>query len=251
MIELHGVSKCYAGKRAVQALDDVALRAAAGEITALIGPNGSGKTTLLRILSTLLAPDAGSIEVAGFDALKLPAEVRQRLGFLTGGAKLHRKLSARETLEYFAVLHGLKGAAKRNAIEKMADEFELGAFFQRPVETLSQGQRQRVMIARSLLHEPEVIILDEATVALDVLAARGLMEMMKRSREQGRTVLFATHQMSEVNLLADRVMVLHRGVSLYEGTMSELKRLGSEGQTIEELFLQLLGNAEKQKEGER
>ena len=250
MIEAEQVSKTFKtgkGKDDVRAVDGVSFRCEPGRVFALLGPNGSGKTTLLRMISTLMSADAGELRVGGFDCVKESKEVRKRIGFLTGSAGLHEKLSGRETLEFFGKLHGISGRDLRQKIGEMVEEFDLSDFIDRATGKLSMGQKQRIMIARTLIHDPEVVIFDEATTGLDVLAAKGLIDIIRACRDAGKTVLFSTHIMGEVALLADDVTVLHKGRQIYSGTIEELKE-SQAGESMEEKFISLLESADVVKE---
>ena len=256
MIEAKQVTKVFKTKRGkddVHAVAGVSFRCEPGRVFALLGPNGSGKTTLLRMISTLMSPDSGELKVADFDCSTQSEEVRKRIGFLTGSAGLHEKLSGRETLEFFGNLHGLSRGRLKARIDEMENEFKLTDFIDRATGKLSMGQKQRIMIARTLIHDPEVVIFDEATTGLDVLAAKGLMDIIRKCRERGKTVLFSTHIMGEVALLADDVTVLHKGLQIFSGSLEELKNRSVEdaGKSLEETFVSLLENAEKSIEKER
>ena len=254
MIEAKQVEKVFKGGKGenVRAVADVSFRCEPGRIFALLGPNGSGKTTLLRMISTLMSPNTGELKVSGFDCSKESEEVRKRIGFLTGSAGLHEKLSGRETLEFFGNLQGLSGVKLKDRIDEMEREFKLTEFIDRATGKLSMGQKQRIMIARTLIHDPEVVIFDEATTGLDVLAAKGLMDIIRACKEQGKTVLFSTHIMGEVALLADDVTVLHKGRQIFSGTLGELRNRRDEesGESLEETFVSLLEEAEMKIEEE-
>lgn len=246
MIEAKQVGKIFRtskGKDDVRAVDGVSFRCEPGRVFALLGPNGSGKTTLLRMISTLMSPDAGELKVLGFDCVKESEEVRKRIGFLTGSAGLHEKLSGRETLEFFGKLHGIPSATLKKKITEMVEEFNLTEFIDRATGKLSMGQKQRIMIARTLIHDPEVVIFDEATTGLDVLAAKGLIDIIRACRDAGKTVLFSTHIMGEVALLADDVTVLHKGRQIYSGSIEDLKE-SQVGESMEEKFINLLETAD-------
>ncbi len=246
MIEANQVKKTFRagkGKDDVRAVDGVNFRCEPGRVFALLGPNGSGKTTMLRMIATLMSPNAGELRVAGFDCVKESQEVRRRIGFLTGSAGLHNKLSGRETLEYFGGLHGLTRSKIGLRISEMIKEFDLTEFIDRPTGKLSMGQKQRVMIARTMIHNPDVVIFDEATTGLDVLAAKGLMDIIRSCRDAGKTVLFSTHIMGEVALLADDVTVLHKGRQIFSGSIDDLKQTQS-GASMEEKFIHLLETAD-------
>ncbi len=219
MIRLDGLSKRYGRVWAVRGLS---LEVRPGEIYALLGPNGAGKTTALRCLATLLEPTAGSASVQGIDVVASPVEARRRMAFLSSSMGLYARLSARELVAFFGALHGLEGDALAARVANMVELFALGDFADRLCGKLSTGQRQRVSLARSLVHDPPVLILDEPTLGLDVLSGRAIHEFMQRERERGKAILFSTHQMEEVELLADRVGVLRRGDLVAEGTVAEV-----------------------------
>lgn len=246
MIEAKHVGKTFRtgkGKDDVRAVDGVSLRCAPSRVFALLGPNGSGKTTLLRMISTLMSPDEGELRVAGFDCAQEGQEVRRRIGFLTGSAGLHEKLSGRETLEFFGKLQGIPSGDLGKKIAEMVEEFDLAEFIDRATGKLSMGQKQRIMIARTLIHDPEVVIFDEATTGLDVLAAKGLIDIIRACKDAGKTVLFSTHIMGEVALLADDVTVLHKGQQIYSGSIEDLKE-SQRGESMEEKFINLLLSAD-------
>lgn len=184
--------------------------------------------------------DGGSVQVGGIDVREDAREVRRQLGFLTGTAGLHDKLSALETLQFFGGLQGMKGAKLRERVAEMIAWLEIGEFANRPCGKLSMGQKQRVMIARTLLHDPAVVVFDEATTGLDVLAAQSLIGMIRLCRDQGKTVLFSTHIMGEVAMLADDLTILHKGSQVFTGGLDELKRGQKEG-SLEDEFVRLLG----------
>lgn len=246
MIEVKNVHKIYPGNRgsaAVHAVNDVSFRCEPGRVFALLGPNGSGKTTMLRMISTLMKPLEGQISVAGMDVGLAGDKVRSKIGFLTGSAGLHEKLSPRETLNYFGKLHGLKKGDLEGRVAELIAQFELEEFINRPAGKLSMGQKQRVMLARTLVHDPEVVVFDEATTGLDVLAAKSLMDIIRSCRDTGKTVLFSTHIMGEVSMLADDVLILHKGKQIFDGTMDDF-RAGQKSASIEDEFVRLLVNAE-------
>lgn len=251
MIEVSQVHKVYpSGKRVkrggkgedVHAVNEVSFECKPGRVFALLGPNGSGKTTMLRMISTMMLPTKGTLKVAGLDTASEADEIRKTLGFLTGSAGLHEKLSASESLDFFGRLHGIKGEGLRRRKQFLVERFELGDFINRATGKLSMGQKQRVMLARTLIHDPEVVIFDEATTGLDVLAAKGLIEVIRDCREEGKTVLFSTHIMGEVAMLADDVSILHEGRQIYSGTMDELKSQ-QESDSLEDEFIKLLENS--------
>ncbi len=219
MIELDRLSKSYGDLAAVR---DLSLRVPGGEVYALLGANGAGKTTALRCLATLLAPTAGTARIDGFDAVGQPLEVRRRLGFLAASMGLYQRLTARELLRYFAALNGIGGVEAERRVEEMVRAFDLGEFADRLCGKLSTGQRQRVSIARAVVHDPPALVLDEPTLGLDVLSSEAIFRFIAGARGRGRAVIFSTHQMSEVELLADRVGIIANGRLVAEGTAEEI-----------------------------
>jgi sodium transport system ATP-binding protein len=225
---------------ATAAVDGLSFQVASGEIYGLLGPNGAGKTTTLRVLAGLLVPTAGAARVAGVDVATEPLVVRRRLGFLTNTTGLYPRLTGTELLGYFARLHGLdrEGAAAR--IETLSRALELGPFIGRRSESLSTGERQRLSIARAVLHDPDVLILDEPTAGLDVLASRFLRDFVRAERERGKAIVFSTHYLAEAELLCDRIGLLHRGRLLAEGTPGALRAAAGDAPSLEEAFLRLV-----------
>jgi sodium transport system ATP-binding protein len=219
MIRFDHLVKRYA---TVEAVRDVSLEVNPGEIYALLGPNGAGKTTALRVLATLLTPTSGTAFVDGIDVREGPLEVRRRIGFLAASMGLYERLTAREFVEYFARLQGLHGQVLSRRVDEVVETFDIGEFANRYCGRLSTGQRQRVSVARSIVHDPPALILDEPTLGLDVLSGQTIYQFIERERERGKAIVFSTHQMEEVELLADRVGVLSRGELVAEGTPEAL-----------------------------
>lgn len=219
MIRFSALTRRYGSLTAVDALT---LEVEPGEVYALLGPNGAGKTTALRCLATLLTPDDGSCEVDGIDVRAEPERARARFAFLAASMGLYERLTAREIVEYFGRLHGLSGRALDARVDEVVALFEIEPFARRLCGRLSTGQRQRVSLARALVHDPPALILDEPTIGLDVLSGRTIHDFIEAERRRGKAVLFSTHQMEEVELLADRVGVLRGGRLVAEGTVAEL-----------------------------
>jgi sodium transport system ATP-binding protein len=241
MIEARQLVKRFHDKKRgdVCAVNGVSFSCRPGEVYGLLGANGAGKTTALRILATILAPTEGTAVVAGFDVAKDPQSVRARVGFLSAATALYGRLSAQEMVEYFGRLHGLDEPTLRLRIDQIFTRLEMNGFRDRRCDRLSTGIRQKVSIARTLVHDPPVMIFDEPTVGLDVMAARTIVAFIRECRENGKTVVFSTHVMSEVEKLCDRVGIIHRGALLAEGTLSELRtRYGI--QDLEELFVKVI-----------
>ena len=237
MIELIGLTKRYGPLTAVESLT---LRVHPGEVYALLGPNGAGKTTALRCLATLLRPTEGSAAVCGLDVRAEPRAVRGRLAFLSSSMGLYERLTPVELIEFFGRLQGLDEPTLAKRVDAMVELFALSSFASRLCGRLSTGQRQRVSLARALVHDPPVLILDEPTHGLDVLSGQAIYHFIIRERERGKTILFSTHQMEGVELLADRVGVLRSGRLVAEGRPAELlSRTGAPN--LVRAFLALVG----------
>jgi len=206
----------------VAAADGVSLTVSAGEVVGLLGPNGAGKTTTLRMLAGILTPDAGCVSVGGLDIHDWPLDAKRRLGFLSGDTQLYQRLTTREVLRYFGRLYGMADPLIDARTAQLVEELEMGEFANRPCGTLSSGQKQRANIARAFLHGPELLILDEPTVALDVISGQFIVESIRRERDAGRAVLFSTHIMSEAEYLCDRILLMHRGRIIDEGVLDDL-----------------------------
>lgn len=240
MVEVTSLTKIYPGSRGrhVAALRGVSFTCAPGEVLGLLGRNGAGKTTTLRILATILTASSGTARVMGHDVAADGARVRRNLGFLTGDTRLYDRLSPEEALRYFGRLQGLDGDGLRRRIADLSDRFDLGSLLGRRIGTLSTGQKQRVSLARALLHDPRVVVLDEPTTGLDILGARETLDLVGSLRDEGRTVLFSTHILTEVERLCDRVAVIEAGRLLAsEPTGSLAARHGGD---LEEAFVSLV-----------
>jgi sodium transport system ATP-binding protein len=241
MIEAQGLVKRFRDKNRgeVRAVDHVSFCCRPGEIFGLLGANGAGKTTTLRILATILTPSDGTAVVAGYDVKKEPQKVRTCVGFLSTATALYGRLSAQEMVEYFGRLHGLDEPTLRQRINAIFERLEMNDFRDRRCDKLSNGMKQKVSIARTLVHDPSVMIFDEPTVGLDVMAARTIVGFIRECRDRGKTVIFSTHVMSEVEKLCDRIGIIHDGRMLAEGTLADLRqRFGK--QDLEDIFVEVV-----------
>jgi sodium transport system ATP-binding protein len=221
---------------AVDAVVELSLSIPGGEIYGLLGPNGAGKTTALRMLAGLLTPSAGRAKVAGHDANTTSA--KRQLGYLSGSTGLFGRLTPREVLDYFGQIHGLSRVEIGKRVMALTPSLALESILDRRCEALSTGERQRVSIARAVLHNPPVLILDEPTSGLDVLASRFMRDFVRGERERGKAVLFSTHYLAEAELLCDRIGFIHHGRLLCEGSPSEIRAKTGKS-TLEEAFLAL------------
>jgi sodium transport system ATP-binding protein len=225
---------------AALAVDDLSFTVARGEIYGLLGPNGAGKTTTLRMLAAILTPTSGNASLAGVDVARDPQAARRQLGFLTGSTGLYARLTGRELLRYFGRLHHMPETAIAERTALLAGVLDLEGFLAKRCEALSTGQRQRLSVARAVLHDPAVLILDEPTVGLDVLASRFLRDFVRAERDRGKAVIFSTHYLAEAELLCDRIGLLHRGRMLAEDTPDGLRARAGGASSLEEAFLRLV-----------
>ena len=241
MIIARQLTKFYADLRRGHfvALDNVSFEAKEGQIYGLLGPNGAGKTTALRILSTVLRPSSGTVTINGYDVVTQPALVRRQIGFVSANTAVYDRMTAWELVEYFGRLHGMKTGPLRVRMEELFERLQMNEIRDLLGSKMSTGMRQKVSIARAIVHDPPVVIFDEATSGLDVLVARALLKSVAELRLQGKCVIFSTHIMREAEKLCDRIAIIHRGSILAEGTLEELRDRHQE-RDLEELFFQLI-----------
>ncbi|PJB47623.1 MAG: hypothetical protein CO108_03780 [Deltaproteobacteria bacterium CG_4_9_14_3_um_filter_63_12] len=237
LIRVENVSRRYGEVEAVKRLS---FEVAGGEIVGLLGPNGAGKTTALRMMATLLKPDEGRIVINGHDTLEEPRAVRAELGYQTGDTGLYGRLTPVEFLRYFARLNETPRERIEERIGQLVAEFDMDEFVGRRCSELSTGQKQRVSIARALLNDPPVVILDEPTVGLDIVSSAFVLDSLRRGRDAGRGILFSTHILSEVELVCDRVVIMHKGEHRFSGSLEEM-RSTTGMQSLSKAFLCLIG----------
>lgn len=242
MIVAESLGKTFRDKTrgAIHAVENLSFRCTPGQVYGLLGANGAGKTTALRVLATILAPTSGTASVAGFDIRREPQKARQNLGFLSTATALYGRLTALEMVEYFGCLFGLDQASACRRTLALFERLDLNAFRDRRCEDLSTGIKQRVSIARTLVHDPPVMIFDEPTSGLDVLSARTIVAFIRECRTSGKTVVFSTHVMSEAEKLCDTIGIIHDGRLLAEGSFQEL-RAGYGHADLEEIFTRVVG----------
>lgn len=247
MLHVQHLTKTYEdlSRGPFNAVDRVSFTVRPGEIFGLLGPNGAGKTTVLRILSTVLSPTSGIATVAGYDVDRDPAEVRRRIGFVSNNTAIYDRMTAWEMVEYFGRLHGMPRPELNDRLGKLFEQLRMNEFRDVPGAKMSTGMKQKVSIARAMVHDPPVLIFDEATMGLDVLVARNLLSVIRSLRDSGKCLIFSTHIMSEVERLCDRIAIMHRGRILDTGTLQELRER-HEQRDFEELFFSLLSRHEQQ-----
>jgi sodium transport system ATP-binding protein len=229
----------HRGGEGVHAVDGVSFECHAGEIFGLLGLNGAGKTTTLRMLSTALTPTRGSARVNGYDVSREAQEVRRSIGFLSGTTGLYHRLTAQEMITLFGELHGLRGTALDARVHEVLVAFGVDRYADQRCEKLSTGMKQKVNIARTVVHDPPVLILDEPTSGLDVLASSTTLEFIVRAKHEGKCVLFSTHIMSEAETLCDRIGILHQGKIRAMGTLDELRSATGE-RDLQTIFRQIV-----------
>ncbi len=224
--------------RYFQSVRDVSFTCEKGQVLGLLGPNGAGKTTSLRILSTALTPDAGKVKIAGENVLENPLIARKKIGFLSSSTGLYGRLTGRENIAYFGQLHGIEDNVIAARISEMADLLDMHSFLERRAENFSSGMKQKISIARAVIHEPELVILDEPTTGLDIMATSTVMEFIQRLKDKGTPVIFSTHHLDEVQALCDRVVVINLGETVFDDTVSAFSDLS--GGRMHESFLKTL-----------
>ncbi len=224
VIKAEGLHKVFVDARGeeVHAVRGLSFEAHRGEILGILGPNGAGKTTLLRMLASIIQPTEGRASVCGFDVVREPDEVKRRIGFLSGNTKLYARLTAAETVRYFGRLTGLDDETIRRRTDSIFASLNMETIRDRRFEKLSTGQKQKVSVARTLIHDPEVLVLDEPTAGLDVIASRAIVSLIREAKAQHKTVLLSTHYMTEAEELCDRVALLHEGLFLALDTLDRL-----------------------------
>ncbi len=214
-----GLRKEYAELVAVSGLS---MQVHPGEIVGLLGPNGAGKTTALRMIASILTPTSGTATVCGFDTCREPLEAKRRLGFLSGDTALYKRLTPRELLRYFGRLHEMSDSEITKRSEELFEQLDMSSFADRHCGKLSSGQQQKANIARTLLHNPDVLILDEPTNALDIVTGRFMRETLQAAKRNGKAILFSTHHMDTAEYLCDRLFLLHKGEVRASGTLEEV-----------------------------
>ena len=239
MIEVSNLKKCFGS---VKAIDGVSFTAKDGCITGLLGPNGAGKSTTLRVLYTAYQPDSGKALIDNLDVTIDKVAVRTSIGVLTHGAGIYERLSARENIRYFGELHGMSGKELRNRIDYLSDLLDMNDFIERRTKGFSQGQKTKVALARALAHRPSTIMLDEPTNGLDVMATRGLRDILRNLAADGHCILFSSHIMQEVAALCDHIAIIADGkIAMADNFDAILHTTGKDN--LEDAFVTAIGEA--------
>ncbi len=241
MLEINNVSKIFKrGGKEFTAVDSLNFSVKAGEIFGLIGTNGAGKTTTMRMIATTLQPTFGKIEVCGYDTVRDEEQVRKNIGILFGGdTGLYDRLTARENIRYFGELNGMSGDEINSQIELLSRFFNLGDYLDRRCGNFSRGMKQKTSFARAIIHNPQVMLFDEPTAGLDILASEEVLDFIKECKKMGKTILLSSHNMQEVEELCDRALIIDKGQTKVQGTLSQINEF-CECNSIKESFIKLV-----------
>jgi len=207
----------------INAVNNITFNCEPGRVFSLLGPNGAGKTTTLRMMSTILVPTSGSMTIAGHDVEKEPESVRTKTGFLTGSTNLYDRLNPSEIVQYFGRLYGMSEKAIEQRMDALFTQLGIHDFSTKKIGQMSTGMKQKVSIARSMIHDPEVVIFDEPTSGLDVITANSIIDLIKRCKDEGKTVIFSSHIMSEVDLLCDDLAIIAKGDLVFNDSMANFR----------------------------
>lgn len=239
MIEVNNLSKQF---KNIKAVDNVNFKVNKGEILGLLGENGAGKTTTLRMIATMLKPTSGDAVIEGYSITNEPSKVRGEIGILFGGeVGLYDRLTARENMMYFARLNGMNDEEAKESIENLTHMLQMQEFIDRRVGKFSRGMKQKVAIARSIVHKPSVMLFDEPTIGLDVTASKIVQDFILSCKAENKSIIFSSHSMREVEKLCDRIIIIHKGKLIEEGTVEELKKKYN-NEDMEEIFISLVGD---------
>jgi sodium transport system ATP-binding protein len=225
------------------AVKDVSFHCDPGQVLGLLGPNGAGKTTCLRMLSTALKPTSGSVKINGEDVVANPLAMRKRIGFLSGSTSLYHRLTVRENVEYFGRMHGMNEKLLAQEIDKIFTRLDIHPFADKKADSLSTGMKQRANIARTVIHSPEVIVLDEPTTGLDVISAKTILDFIESHKGGSTPVIFSTHHLHEVEKLCDRVVLINNGENQFDGSLDEFKALSNDA-NLYDVFVKLVSQKE-------
>lgn len=238
MLEIKNLSKQF---KKIMAVDDISFTVKEGEIVGLLGENGAGKTTTLRMIATMLKPTAGTASINGYDLIREPDKVRSQIGILFGGeVGLYDRLTARENIMYFAELNEMDLEKAYSSIEKLTELLDMREYIDRRVGGFSRGMKQKVAIARSIVHNPKIMLFDEPTMGLDVSSVKIVQEFILSCREENKGIIFSSHSMQEVEKLCHRIVIIHRGRIIEDGSIENLKAKYMDD--LENVFMRLVGD---------
>jgi sodium transport system ATP-binding protein len=244
VLTIDRISKVFKTKKgAVVGVNDISLEVRPGEVFGLLGPNGAGKTTTLRMIATLMKPTSGTISIGGYDSVKQSHHVRQQIGYLSGETGIYERFTPREQLRFFAEVNNVPKDVAAKRIDQLIERFGMGEFENRIANGFSTGMKQKVSIARALVHDPSLIIFDEPTSGLDIFAARAVLESIEALKADGKSVILSTHIMHEVEKLCDRIGIIHKGRLYALGTLEEL-RAQTGHVHMDDIFFSIVGTDE-------
>jgi len=242
VVEVIGLSKQF---KSVKAVDDISFKVSQGEIVGLLGENGAGKTTTLRMLATMLKPTSGTVRINNYDVVNDAHMVRGEIGILFGGeVGLYDRLTARENIKYFAQLNGVSNQKAEEQINKLVKAFNMQEYIDRRVGKFSRGMKQKVAIARSIVHDPKIMLFDEPTAGLDISASKIIHDFILHCKEENKAIVFSSHMMNEVEKLCDRVVIINKGKIVEDGKIDKLKEKYND-QDMESIFTKLIGGDSK------
>ena len=238
MLRVENLTKKF---KKVTAVDNVSFEVNPGEIIGLLGENGAGKTTTLRMLATMLKPTSGNATIDGYNIIDNPNKIRERIGILFGGdVALYDRLTGRENMIYFAKLNGMSDLEANQAVNKIASELEMSDYIDRPVGKYSRGMKQKVSLARSIIHPPDVMLFDEPSTGLDVLSSKLIHDFILKCKKDNKAIVFSSHNMYETEKLCDRIIIIHKGKIVASGTIEQLKK-DYQKDSLEDLFIECIG----------
>ncbi len=239
MLKVTGLTKRFGD---ITAVNDISFQVGEGEVFGLLGENGAGKTTTLRLLATMLKPTLGTASLGGYDLIKEPEKVRRKIGILFGGESgLYDRLTAAENITYFGELNNMSKSEVNERIKYLTKAFGMEEYINRKAGKFSKGMKQKVAFARSIVHDPDIMLLDEPTSGLDVSAIRNVHDFIQTCRNDGKTIIFSSHTMSEVEKLCDRIGIIHKGSLVTTGTIDEIIKEFN-GDSLEEIFVKMVGD---------
>ena len=238
MLRVENLTKKF---KKVTAVDNVSFEVNPGEIIGLLGENGAGKTTTLRMLATMLKPTSGNAMIDGYNIIDNPNKIRERIGILFGGdVALYDRLTGRENMIYFAKLNGMSDLEADQAVNKITSELEMSDYIDRPVGKYSRGMKQKVSLARSIIHQPDVMLFDEPSTGLDVLSSKLIHDFILKCKKDNKAIVFSSHNMYETEKLCDRIIIIHKGKIVASGTIEQLKK-DYQKNSLEDLFIECIG----------
>ncbi len=241
MIEISNLTKTFSsGNRKIHAVREVSFEVNAGEVYGLLGPNGAGKTTTMRMILGLLKPDSGYAEIDGLRSSNEPDEIKRRVGFLSASAGVYQWLTGREILSFFADVYGMYPGEIDSRLVELTELLQLRDFIDQRCSTLSTGQKQRINLARAIIHDPPVMMLDEPTLGLDVVGSQVIFQYINMLKEQKKAIILCTHRLEQAQRVCDRFGLLHQGVMAHSGTLQDLRSTTNRSDLVE-IFVDLIG----------